>query len=239
MKWIVYLLLLAILAYMALNLSGQEAGRSSPTGNASIGELKSLSAEDSGFGNKDVKILFLSEAEKIGDKPGEEVVLKQPTLVATADELRSCEGLGPFENIISVQSVAQRLRAIGYTVEMTAVDTQTGESDYRVVMPPLNSQQEAFRRFRELKSRGIDSFVITKGVSARGISLGVFSSSGAADDYRQSLMGLGYKVLVDVIPRVNRGYWVQIREGMFPEELLLKVAAEFIEVEVTETGCMN
>ena len=67
----------------------------------------------------------------------------------------------------------------------------------------------------------------------------VSSFNGAADDYLQSLMGLGYEVLVDVIPRVDGGYWVQIREGMFTEELLFDVAAEFIAVEVTETGCMN
>ena len=80
--------------------------------------------------------------------------------------------------IVSARDVAERLKAIGYIVEMTAVDKPTGESDYRVVMPPLSSRQEVFRRHRELKSRGIDSFVITKGVDAQGISLGVFSSNG-------------------------------------------------------------
>jgi hypothetical protein len=69
--------------------------------------------------------------------------------------------------------------------------------------------------------------------------LGVFSSNGAAENYRQTLIGLGYDVLVKVIPRVNRGYWVQISQEKFPEALLLEVAAEFIEVEVAETDCMN
>jgi hypothetical protein len=76
-------------------------------------------------------------------------------------------------------------------------------------------------------------------VDAQGISLGVFSSSGTAEDHRQALIGLGYYVLVKVIPRVNRGYWVQISQEIFPEALLSEIAAEFIEVEVTETGCMN
>jgi hypothetical protein len=122
---------------------------------------------------------------------------------------------------------------------MTAVDKPTGESDYRVVLPPLSSRQEAFRRHREFKSRGIESFFITKGVDAQGISLGVFSSIGAAEDYRQALISLGYDVLVKVIPRVNRAYWVQISQGIFPESLLSEIAGEFIEVEVTETGCRN
>jgi hypothetical protein len=159
--------------------------------------------------------------------------------VAAADELKSCMGLGPFENVISAQDVAERLKAIGYTVETTAVDKPTGESDYRVVMRPLSSKQEVFRRHREFKSRDIKSFVITKGVDAQGISLGVFSSNGAAENYRQALIGLGYDVLVKVIPRVNRGYWVQISQEIFSEALLSEIAAEFIEVEVTETGCMD
>ena len=159
--------------------------------------------------------------------------------VAAADDLKSCMGLGPFENIIPAQDIAERLKAIGYTVEMTAVDKPTGESDYRVLLPPLSSLQEVYRRHREFKSRGIDSFVITKGVDAQGISLGVFSSSGAAENYRRTLFSLGYDVLVKVIPRVNRGYWVQISQETFPEALLSELDAEFSEVEVTETACTN
>ena len=239
MKWIFYSLLLANLAYMALNLSGAGTPRVGATGNAGDSVVKNAGPWGSGFEQKGTRALFLLEDSQRGNKSTLVAVMEQPTLVAAADELKSCMGLGPFENIISAQDVAERLKAIGYTVEMTAVDKPTGESDYRLVMPPLSSRQEVFRRHREFKSRGIDSFVITKGVDAQGISLGVFSSNGGAEDYRQRVVSLGYDVFVKVIPRVNRGYWVQISQGMFPEALLSEVAAEFIEVEVTETGCMN
>ena len=238
MKLFVYSLLLANLVYMALNLWSQGAGRVSRAEVASSGAFKNSRSGLYGFEGKSDRILLLSEAIEPGDKSTVEVTL-QPTLVAAADDLKSCMGLGPFENVISAQGVAERLKAIGYNLEMTAVDTFTGESDYRVVMPPLSSQQEAFRRLRELKTRGIDSFAITKGVHARGISLGVFSSNGSAEDYRKVLIGLGYDVLLDVLPRASRGYWLQISSGMFPQELLLEVAAEFIGVEVAETGCMD
>jgi len=239
MKWIFYSLLLANLAYMALSLWGEGVTSVGMTQNAGNSAVKNSSSWRSGVEQKGTRILFLSEASRPGDKPALEAVMEQPTLVDAADELKSCMGLGPFENVISAQDVAERLNAIGYTVEMTAVDTTTGESDYRVLMPPLSSLQEAFRKLREFKSRDIDSVVITKGVDAQGISLGVFSSNGGAEDYRQRVVSLGYDVFVKVIPRVNRGYWVQISQGMFPEALLSEVAAEFIEVEVTETGCMN
>jgi hypothetical protein len=239
MKWIFYSLLLANLAYMALNLWGEGADSIGMTGNAGNSAVKNASSRDSGLAQKDTRLLFLSEASRPGDKSVPEAVLEQPTLVDAADELKSCMGLGPFENVISAQDVTERLKAIGYTVEMTAVDTPTGESDYRVVMPPLSSLQEAFRRLREFKSRDIDSYVITQGEDAQGISLGVFSTNDAAEGYREELIGLGYDVSVKVIPRINRGYWVQIGKEMFPEVLLSEVSAEFIQVEVTETGCMN
>ena len=239
MKWIFYSLLLANLSYMALNMWAPGFASIGLTGNSGDSAVKKASSLDSGVEQKVARLLFLSEASQPGDKSALETALQQPTLVEAADELKSCLGLGPFENVISAQDVAERLTTIGYTVEMTAVDTPTGASDYRVVMPPLGSLQEAFRRLRELKSRAIDSYVITQGADAQGISLGVFSSNGAAEGYRQELTGMGYAVVVKVIPRVNRGYWVQIGHESFPEVLLSEVTAEFIEVEVTETGCMN
>ena len=239
MKWIFYSLLLANLVNMALSLWAQKVGGGSATENAGNIAFRASSCRDSGFEQKGANMKLSSGALMSSNRTRGEMVLKQPTLVAAADEFKSCLGLGPFENVISVQRVAKRLKAIGYNIEMTAVDTRTGESDYRVMMPSLGSQQEAFRRFRELKSRGIDSFVITKGLDAGGISLGVFASNEPAEDYREKLIGLGYKVLLDVLPRVNRSYWIQISQEMFPEKFLLNVAAEFIGVEVTETGCMN
>ena len=239
MKLIFYSLLLSSLVYVALNLWGHGVGTVDAVDNTVNSIFKNLSSGDSTLGQKSARILFFSKIDQSGAKSSVKVALEEPILVAAADQFTSCLGLGPFGSVISAQDVAERLKVVGYTVEMTAVDKRTGESDYRVVMPPLSSQQEAFRRLRELKSRGIASFVITRGVGAQGISLGVFSSNVAAVDYQHALIDLGYNVLLDVLPRVNRSYWVQITEGMFPEEVLLYVAAEFIDVGVTETGCMN
>jgi len=230
---------LANLDYTVLSLWSQALGWVSTTEIAGNSASKNRSSPTSGFGQKGARILLISEVSPSENKSTVGVPPELPALVAAADELKPCVGLGPFGNVISSQGVAERLRAVGRDVDITAVDTLTGESDYRIVMPPLSSQQEAFRRLRELKSRGIDSFVITKGLDAQGLSLGVFSSNGDAEDYRQTLIGLGYEVVLDVLPRFNRSYWVQISQGMFPDKLLSEVAAEFFEVEVTETGCMN
>lgn len=239
MKWIFYALMLANLAYLAFNLNG--AGSSWVGANVSARETASKNAIGwgSGYERKGNPSLHLLGDRERGNQSIPVTVVEQPTLLAVADGLSSCMGLGPFENNIQAKVVAERLKAIGHTVEMTAIDKPTGEADYRVVLPPLSSMQEVYRRHREFKSRGIDSFVITKGVNAQGISLGVFSSNSAAETHRQTLSNLGYDVLVKVIPRVNRGYWVKIGQETFPEALLSELDAERIEVKVTEIACMN
>jgi len=239
MKWIFYALMLANLAYLALNLSGEGASLVGAKDSARETATKNAVRWGAGYERKgNPSLLLLGDRER-GNQSIPVAVVEQPTLLAVADDLSNCMGLGPFENLLQAQVFAERLTAIGHTVEMTAVDKPTGESDYRVVLPPLSSLQEVYRRHREFKSRGIDSFVITKGVNAQGISLGVFSSNSAAETHRQTLISLGYDVLVKVIPRVNRGYWVKIGQETFPEALLSELDAELIGVKVTEIACMN
>lgn len=237
MKWIFYTLLVVNLVYLASNLVAK--ARLAVSGDIKPGAFNTSPSVATRLQDRGVSISLLSEAVEKGNQSTSELLPKQPTLVAPASDLKSCLGLGPFENVVSAQGIDGRLSAMGYNAKMTAVDTPTGEFDYRVMLPPASSTQEAFRRLREFKSRDIDSFAITKGDNARGISLGVFSSQGAAEDHRRVLVAQGYDVQVNPIPRVNRSYWIQINQGMFPEELLSMVAIEFNQVEVTETGCMN
>ncbi|MBL4682124.1 MAG: SPOR domain-containing protein, partial [Pseudomonadales bacterium] len=92
----------------------------------------------------------------------------------------SCLAVGPFHDIFVSQSAADRLLALGFSVEVKAMDVVTELNDYRVMIPPAQSLQSAFRKLRELKSQGIDSYVITQGAGVLSISLGVFSTEQAA-----------------------------------------------------------
>jgi hypothetical protein len=132
------------------------------------------------------------------------------------------------------------LNAVGFSVEMRAVDVPTGVYDYRVILPPLPSLQEAFRRLRELKSRNIDSYVIPEGEDAQGISLGVFSSKEASLSHQERLGDEGYRVEIRRIERVTRGYWLYGALGFgFPDGQIAGVISEFVGVKVTETACLN
>jgi hypothetical protein len=226
MKWIFFSLLLANLAYLGYQLLIESDGPAAVTGK---------------FVEDEKRILLLSERKGLSDRALEaEAVLENPLTFDQEVQGDVCRGLGPFEDILSAQDVAERLGAAGFPIDLRAVDVSTGGADYRVVMPPLPSLQDAFRRLRELKSRGIDSYVIAEGADTQGISLGVFSSEVAARNQQEDLLAEGYDTELRVIDRVVRGYWLFAMEPRpFPEALLRSVTQEYSGVNVTETVCMN
>jgi hypothetical protein len=150
-----------------------------------------------------------------------------------------CLALGAYTSLTSAQNMAERLTAVGVEVDLRAIDDPTGDYDYRVVLPPATSLQEAFRRLRELKSRNIDSYVITQGKNSLGISLGVFSSNSAAINHQQALAKDGYPADIAEIPRLMRGYWIYARDHdeRFPPGTIDE--ARVSGVEITERPCLN
>lgn len=130
-----------------------------------------------------------------------------------ADSTGDCLAIGPFDDIFSGQAVVKQLQSLDIAAELRAIDHATGQSDYRVLIPPAASLQDAFRKLRELKSRKIDSYVITQGEYALGISLGVFASQDAADKMRAAREQEGYEAKVAEIPRLTREFWIFSTNG--------------------------
>ncbi|MBV1878706.1 MAG: SPOR domain-containing protein [Pseudomonadales bacterium] len=139
--------------------------------------------------------------QRLGD------IISNP-LVVNGSVSKECLGLGPFLDIFSGENVAEQMTLLGYEVAVRAVDNMGGTNDYRVMIPPARSLQDAFRKLTELKQQGVDSYVITKGDAALGISLGVFSSESGAKKALQSMVKLGYEAEIVVISRVVREFWV-------------------------------
>ena len=125
----------------------------------------------------------------------------------------NCTAVGPFSDLFVGQDAVERLKALNFDVELKAIDTDTGKSDYRVMLPKASSLQDAFRKIRELDSQGIGSYVITKGDSALSISLGVFSTQVAARTAQTDLRSLGYEVEIAAIARKSREFWMYSRDG--------------------------
>ena len=141
-----------------------------------------------------------------------EHIMKHPVL-PQKDAVRNCQALGPFTDVLTGRDVADQLSAIGYKVELKAIDSRNGKNDFRVMMPPASSLQAAFRKLSELKAQNIDSYVITSGKDALSISLGVFSKEKTALTVRQSLKDAGYETKIVTISRVSREFWVFLSDA--------------------------
>jgi len=137
-----------------------------------------------------------------------EFIIKNPLVSRGDAEGQLCLGIGPFMDLFAGQSVSDQLKALNLEVELKAIDQSVGQNDYRIMIPPASTLQDAFRKLRELKSQNIDSYVITQGKDALGISLGVFSSEKSAQLAKEKLAADGYKSVLVKIPRLIREFWI-------------------------------
>ena len=185
--------------------------------------------------------------ELLSERPGRtareaaaEEIFENPIVEAIRIERLECQSLGPYEDIQAAQDVAERLLGLGWQVALRAVDERSDTFDYRLLIPPVPSLQDAFRKLRELKSRDIYSYVISQGEDALGISLGVFSSRTTAIAHRETIAAAGYETVIREIPRIVRSYWIIAEPGIdfFADELVTGTLVG-ATVSLTERACLN
>lgn len=161
------------------------------------------------FVEQGIESIFLLSENSAGHLREKEMdlVVNNPLTLENGG-VEECLAIGPFDDLFQGQNIVYQLSAVERNVRLKAIDRPTGESDYRVMMPPASSLQEAFRKLRELDSQDIDSYVITEGEDALGISLGVFSTQVAAESLKQMLSKSGYNVEIVLIPTLVREFWI-------------------------------
>ena len=77
-------------------------------------------------------------------------------------------------------------------------------------------------KLRELKKSKVDSYLITQGELANGISLGVFENIDSARRMLDRRLGQGYQAKVTELGKQDFEYWVAI-EGGYTVDLDIKV----------------
>lgn len=122
---------------------------------------------------------------------------------------QECLIVGPFANAVEVDELQQRLYALGIDSQERA-EASNQQQDYWVHIPPLPSRDAAIRLLRELQAQKIDSFVITQGELANGISLGLFSRSESAKVVSRRLTNAGYGVAIKSLPRTPEQWWLEL-----------------------------
>jgi len=123
----------------------------------------------------------------------------------------ACMALGSFADMDSSNDLAQTLAGQGFQTNVEI--SEEIDSEYRVYMPPFNSDAAARQTLANLLESGIDSFIINDGDLARGISLGVFTQQASAYRLQEELAAQGYASGIQEIIRSNTEFWVLVRSA--------------------------
>ncbi|MFT4713291.1 MAG: hypothetical protein ACJAVI_004356 [Candidatus Azotimanducaceae bacterium] len=230
--WTLLLLNFIFFGYHYLELSGESQGVLKPGA-----RLKQISSS----GVQAIYLLNENSNSEIREQELE-FIIKNPLRSETGAQSKMCLGIGPFADLFAGQSVAEQLKALDLNVELKAIDQLVGQSDYRIMIPPASTLQDAFRKLRELKSQNIDSYVITQGKDSLGISLGVYSRELAAINAKEKLEAEGYKSVMVEIPRLIREFWI-LNAGQsdlnLPLEVWQRMLNEYPKLEQKQLPCLN
>ncbi|MBD9485195.1 SPOR domain-containing protein [Pseudomonas sp. PDM14] len=160
---------------------------------------------------------------------GREGVRREVPDAAVSAATETCLFLGSFQQDSAAREVEQRLMSLDIGAEVKAVDAAAG-LDYWVYLAPLASRQASLRQLKELQARKIDSYIITQGDLANGISLGIFPRSDSAQSVMQRLRDAGYEPLLRELTRAQRSFWVRIApqsRRLADDVLLQQLASDF------------
>nr|WP_298147469.1 SPOR domain-containing protein [uncultured Pseudomonas sp.] len=180
-----------------------------------VNEIEAVSAPAAGQG----EIRLLSESQAPARRPVADPSAREAV----------CLFLGSFDQQSEAAVVEQRLLSLDIRSSVQSVDA-VGGVDYWVYLAPLGSRQASLRQLRELQARKIDSYIITEGDLANGISLGIFPRSDSAESVMQRLRGAGYEPEMRELPRAQRSYWVRIApesRRLADDFLLQRLATDF------------
>jgi hypothetical protein len=135
---------------------------------------------------------------------------------------RLCMALGPYGSESEAARVVASLveRAVDAAVLTSEIQKAP---DYWVYLEPMDNRNAAIKKLRELQQvRKIDSYLISQGVLANGISLGLFKTKDAAQALQRERVRQGLDAKLAEVERTVSEYWVATKDT-HSEELLGRV----------------
>ena len=173
---------------------------------------------------------------------GQEASAGEPTpatAAAVTPSVPVCHMIGPLRELVTARQVKERLRALDITVHLYGIKVP-GKPDYWVHLGPLRSRKEALELLRELQSKKIDSFLITEGELANGISLGFFTREDLAKAALKQRRELGYDAKLQPVQRFSQELWAVFDDGeygKFSDELWQQIQAGTQGLELRKNFC--
>ena len=156
--------------------------------------------------NKGRTLLLVSESDGVL-KP----VVQKTASRNTPDQL--CYAAGPYSDELDAKHLLARVAAVGLNGHIKTLEVTTDNpAEYWVHVPPRSGREEALRTLKELQRRNIDSYIITQGDLAEGVSLGLFRKKESAESVRDKVAQYDIPVDIRVVNKSSREYWVEVKE---------------------------
>lgn len=185
MRWIFISLLLINLSYLAYEFSQPEGIKTQETVHVNV---------VSGA----AKIQLLAELKQPASRKAE---------TNTDEKSPLCWAVGPYQVELDAKNVLARMLAIDIPAFLDKQLVVVKE-EFWVYLPPLPNKKQAIRKLKELQKRAIDSFIITEGDLANGISLGLFSKQSSVDRLIKDLKKKRIEPSIKPLQRTRGQYWV-------------------------------
>lgn len=213
MKWIIYALLLANLAF------GLWHYRS-----VALFSAPAISGEDD-----NLRLVMVKEFLAQQNKP--------PTVQTSAADT-SCYTLGPFKTADDANAVRLQLTSAGVSVKRR-MRKDTSRKGFWVFLPPTASRSQARDEIDTLKEKGVtDYFLVVTGDMTNAVSLGVFAQSDTARSRIDEIKAMGLRPKIQNVDLPLREYWLDWPvEQSLPPELLGKINKQYDGIGQTTRSC--
>ena len=221
MRWIVYSLIVINLGIAGYFITRPTEDSIARTQDGNLGQGKTL--------------VLLSEKQS-GNLP----VSQQPVRPDPGKNL--CYALGPYLDDLSARVAQARSLELGLTGLISQHKVPNlKDAEFWVHVRPLPSRGEAMTLLRKLQARSVDSYIITQGDLADGISLGLFRQKSSADALQKKVTGLGFEdVAIREVGSTTTEFWVEIREiSKLDETMRRRVKAEDQDVQWQMVSCRH
>lgn len=150
-----------------------------------------------------------------------------------------CYAAGPYSDELDARHLLARVAAVGLTGKLNTVEVETGQpAEFWVHVPPRSSREEALRTLKELQKRKVDSYIITQGDLAEGVSLGLFRNKDSAYNLQKQVAEYGMAVEVLVVNESRREFWVEVVEvAQLNERMRERIQAGDADINWELTAC--
>lgn len=197
---------------------------------AGIADVKRYHQEDSAAGQS---LVLLSELDN------SELQHKTKQSDEQTNREQRCYSVGPFKDENDAKFLGIRAEALGFNSAMRSLATG-GSIEHWVHIPPLANRQQSLQLLRELQGRGVDSYIITQGDLAEGISLGLFRNKQSAVGLTAKMQSLDYNVVIKEVLRGEKELWLEFPQvTALTEAMRKRVAGDGQSLNWMLTDCSN